>query len=127
MATSSPLLVSLSLQQPVGPGLPLTPFPVEQALSFTQRVETDLAFSGTGTHTLSLGTLESGTFKVLYVSQDDDVEGEVVTLTFNGAAAGMLSIPPGGYVLLSLPVAQTTPSIEIAYTTSAVVRVRAYG
>ena len=129
---SLPVSVYLALSEPSQPGVsvaPLAPSPLDVTLDFEHKIDQRLLLSGSGSLTLSLGTLgpSGAQYKLLLIYQEFSSTGDPVTVTFNGASAGARSIPPGGFILECLPVAQDTPAITIAYTQDASIVVVARG
>lgn len=129
---AAPLQLTADLFAPVPSSVPaqhVPPFPLLLSTSFEHEHRDRLVLTGTGSRTLSLGTLapSGADYKLLVVMQEYADTADVLTVTVNEASAGALLVAPGGFIIVANPVAQVTPDIGIIWTADAVVRVYAYG
>jgi hypothetical protein len=129
---SSPFQVELDLYAPTTQGEPpvsVPPLPLVLEGTYTPKQQTDLKFSGAGTKTVDLGSLgPSGEdIKLLLIYQRRKTGAQPITVTFNSAAAGALTIGSGGFLLWANDTAQSCPTVGIETTAAAEVVVVGLG
>lgn len=129
---ASSFLVETSLFAPVAAGDPavaIPPLPLKITGSYTPKQHTELSISAAGSVDVDLGSMgPSGSdIKVLLVYQRRKTGAEPLTVTFNAASAGALTVAPGGFILWANDTAQGCPAVTVAATAAAEVVVIALG
>lgn len=123
-----PFSLQAILNFPGGPGLPNDPISASVSSSFESQAEFRLSLTGSGSHTMDLGTLGAPGVKGLLVMVESSTTAAPVTVLLNGSVTGGTEISPGGFLLVGnpSPVAGIT-GVELVHTTAVTVRVWALG
>lgn len=124
---TTPFTFSGSLQAPPDPGLPADSVPFNLSSQFSASAEFVLSLTGSGSKSVSLGTLGSPGVKGLFIKVDAGSTVAPVLVRLNAAVAGV-EVSGGGFLLLGSPspVSGVT-QLDLDYTTSATVRVWVFG
>jgi hypothetical protein len=95
---------------------------------FTSKEETVLNLTGSGTKTVSFGSIPGAGAKVVLIKVDAATGLQPVLVKINSSSSGEIEIAPGGFAVICNP----TPSagvtaIDILYTSANTVRVTLLG
>lgn len=128
---STPFTITGSLNLPGDSGLPADPIPLSASGSFDSEAKGRLVLTGSGTHSVDMGTLPAEGAKAILIKVDPAIAPAVVSpviVRMNGSATGGIELAAGGMYLMNNPAPDAgITQVDIDYITSCVVRVWVLG
>ena len=125
---ATPFTLSGELLLPVDPGQPNSTAPFSVVDSFDSKVDYELNYTGSGTETVSLGTLTLGA-KAVLLELEFGAAVAPINLRFNGGgSSGQIEVSAGGFFAFASPVPATGITLlDIVHTTAVKIRLRVLG
>lgn len=125
---STSFVLQATLQLPPDDGLPVASIAASVSSTFDSKADYELKLTGSGTHTLGLGTLGAPGLKGLLIAVNPSTTAAPINVRFNAADEGGAEISPGGWLGCASPNPVTgITQVDIVYTTAVTVRIWAVG
>jgi hypothetical protein len=128
VAATAPYTLSGTLSFPPDTGQPVVALPFSASGNFTSKEEAIFNLTGSGTQSISLGTIPGAGAKAVMIKVDAGTGLSPVTVKVNGSSTGQIEVSPGGFLVLSNPTPTSgITQLDIVYSSNATVRVTVLG
>ncbi len=125
--TAIPIISNLTLTVPPDEGLSTNELPFIVSTTYEQKSVQELELTGTGSHTVGMGTVAAPGAKVVIIALGTGTAVAAVNVTINSGSVPV-EVSPGGYFALASPDPTTgITSLAIAHTSAATVKVWIFG